>query len=291
MQPINRSLEFVELKDSGGQLNRTIVGSISLAIAQSYQSVDSGSLGSQIVVGNREESSNHVHIDKNAIVLLGGGNVVLTDLVSLVEVVPIGLSVKLISNSALLFHICSDVKGVISSRFVVKAHSFIVKIDVSSDGDCAVSVNNNHVLIRSQSQADDEGVDLDWIIISSTSSFISVSESDKGINLGLLGRLGPGGDDQEGSYNVSVDGEVKVFKFSVNASLIEGLCVSQVVPILSFKKSVNLRPNIEESDGGFVGSRGDGCVVEKQLIAGTLGRCQCQAESNDQEVVELGHIK
>ena len=76
--PINRSFEFFKVEDCGSECNRSIVSSFSFAISKSDKSVNSGFLGGKVPVGDGEEGSNMVDIDKHTPILTGGGDVILT---------------------------------------------------------------------------------------------------------------------------------------------------------------------------------------------------------------------
>lgn len=178
----------------------------------------------------------------------GSWDVVLVHEVGLVQVVPIGISVELVGNSALLLHVGSDVEG-ISVILLVESHGLVVEVQVAGDSDGSVSVDDDHVLIRTEGQTNNERIDVDGVVVGSATSFITVAESDEGVDLSLLGGLGPGSDDQEGANDVPVDGEVEVFQGRVNASFVDGVSVSQVVPIFGFEEGVNVGSNVEEGDG------------------------------------------
>jgi hypothetical protein len=230
-------------------------------------------------VRNRQEGSYHIDINEHTVVLGRGGNVVLAHEVSLVQVVPVGISVQLVSNSALLLHVSSHVEGV-SLILFIQSHSLVIEIQVSSDSEGSISVDDHHVLIRAEGQTHNEGIDVDGVIVGSTTSFIAVAESDEGVDLSLLGLFGPGSDDQEGTNDVPVDGEVEVFEGRINASFIDGVGVSQIIPILSFKKGVDVGSNVEEGDGLLPLSGRDGSVVEVWLRGGTFSHCQTHAKSD-----------
>ena len=265
--PINRSFELVEVEHGGGQSHGTVVGTFGLTVAQSHESVDSGRLRFEVVVGDRKEGSDHVDVNEHTVVLKGGGDVVLTDLLGLVEVVPVLLLVELVGNGALLSHIRSDVEGASSSSVLGKTHSLVVEIEVSSDGDGSVGIDDDHVLIGAEFETHDEGVDVDGVVVGSASSFEPVSQSDEGVDLGGLSILGPGGDHQEGPNNVPVDGKVEVGELGINAGLIDGVGVPQVVPVFGLEQLINFRPDIEQSDCGLSFGHGHGSAVE----VGTFG--------------------
>lgn len=115
-----------------------------------------------------------------------------------------------------------------------------------------------------------------------SSRVITVSESDEGVDLSVLGILGPGGGDEEGSNSVSVDGEEHIFRNGIDAGLVEGVRSSEVVPVFSFEVAINSWPDIEDSwsgsslRGGHRGAEGDGRCFRGISICGGKGK----AESN-----------
>jgi len=77
-------------------------------------------------VGNREESSSSVDVNEYAVVLFTGRDIVFTDQVGILKVIPVGISVEFVSNCALFFHIlgnveCSDI------LFSNDSHILVVK--------------------------------------------------------------------------------------------------------------------------------------------------------------------
>ena len=111
MEGINRSvLELCHGEDTRSELNWAVVGTFSFAVAQTNEGVDATLLILEVPMRNREESADHVHINEHAVVLSVGGDAVLTYLLGLVQVVPVGISVECVHLSTLFIHIIDDVE-------------------------------------------------------------------------------------------------------------------------------------------------------------------------------------
>ena len=232
------------MQNGGSQLNWTVVSSISFSISKSHQGVNSVISTFDVPVWDWEECSNNIDIDEDTIILNGSGDVVLINQVSLVQIVPVKVTVVFVDNGTFFLHVIYDIKiriSIISSSSI----SRIKSVSVSSDGDSSIFVNNNHVFIRTKSKSHDEGIDVDRVIISSASFLISISKTDKGVDLKLLVWFFPCRDHEECSYNVSVDGEEEDSVGRVNWGFVKGVGISQVVPIFSLEEFVNLRGNLK----------------------------------------------
>jgi len=96
----------------------------------------------------------------------------------------------------------------------------IVEGFVTCDSDCSIGINDDHVLIRSKSENNNEGVNVKLVIMSSTSFFKFIAQSNKSINLRFLVSLSPCGDHQDSSNNVSIDGEIEVMSWGINTSFV-----------------------------------------------------------------------
>merc|ERR1711937_307291 len=111
MEGINRSvLELSHGEDTRGELDWAIVSTFSLAVPQTNEGVDATLLILEVIVRDRQESAHHVHINEHAIVLSVGGDAVLTYLLGLIQVIPVGISVVCVHHSTLFVHIGDDVK-------------------------------------------------------------------------------------------------------------------------------------------------------------------------------------
>ena len=241
---INRSVELVEVEDGGSKLNGSIVSSVDLSVSESDEGVDSGSFGFEVPVTDGEEGAHNIDIDEHTVVLLGSGDMIFIEELSLVEVVPVLFTIEGISKGAFGLHVINDVEssGSVSGSIVSSLVDTICLIkagSVSSDGHCSVFIDDDHVFIRSEVKSNNEGIDVNGIIVSSTSFFETVSESDESVDLELLVVFSPCGDDQEGANNVSVDGEEEDSDGRINASLIEGDGISQIVPVFFLEKFID----------------------------------------------------
>ena len=176
---INRSVELIEVEDGRGKLNGTIVGSVGLSVSESDEGVDSGSLGIEIPVADGKEGAHNIDIDEHTVVLLRSGDVVFIEELSLVEVVPVLFTVEGISNGAFGFHVINDVESTSgsgsSASCLVDTILLVKSGGVSSDSHCSVFIDYNHVLIRSEVKSNNEGINVDGVIVSTTSFFEAVS--------------------------------------------------------------------------------------------------------------------
>lgn len=190
---------------------------------------------------------------------------VLVDELSLVEVIPVFFTVEGISDGALGLHVLNDVKSTVGVSVVstlVDAVGLVKTVSVSADSDGSVLIDDNHVFVGSEVEGDNEGVDVNRVVVGSTAFFEAVSESDEGVDLELLVVLGPGGDDEEGTNDVSVDGEEEDSDGRVDAGFVEGDGVSQVVPVFFLEEVINLGRYFEQGHFGLSLGFGDGERVE-----------------------------
>lgn len=104
-----------------------------------------------------------------------------------------------------------------------------IDLDISTVGDL------NYNLLGSQTVSNFEGSQVHWFIVGSIFLSVSVSESNKGVNLERRVSFSPGGDGEEGAYNISVDGQKLIFVVSsVDMSEIKEAGFGEVVPIFLF---------------------------------------------------------
>lgn len=191
-------------------------------------------------MGEGQEGSNLVDIDEDVVVLVVSGDAALSNQLTLVQIVPILLTVELVHLQGLLVHVRSDVEG----RLVVDA---VVEGHIAGHSHFSVGVNSNHVLIGTKCNIDHKRINVDRLV---DQSIVSVSKSHKSIDLGVLGGFVPGSAHQESAHDVSVNGEEEVSVGGVNAGLIERVRAAEVVPVLGLEKAVDCRPNIEQRREG-----------------------------------------
>lgn len=188
---INKSVKWFERKNSWGQINWAVVDAWSQAITQSNESVDTWCFICQIPVGNWQKCSNMVDIHEYTVILGGGWNVVWISQSGIIQVIPIGISVVLINNLTFGLHIWGHIEWVLRTWAWWVTILTVIKSSVACYTDGAVSVDYDHILIRSESKCDDEGADINRIILSSTSCLKSISQSNKGVDLSCLSGLVP----------------------------------------------------------------------------------------------------
>lgn len=235
-----------------------------------------------------EEGADGVDIDEDEVILVVGGNTGLSNNGALIQIVPVLISVELVHSDHFLGHVSSYVEFL---RSLTAIFLQLVKSLVSSHHHISIAVNSDHVFIGAQSDADDKGVDQNWIVdLSIGGRVIAVSESHKGVDLGLLGLLVPRGADEEGSYLVAVDSEEKVLERRVDAGLIEGVSSAEVIPEKSLELTIDCRPDVKKSHTGL--SVGDGHVGKEYSasLGGGIRNHRGKAQSKQDEGDQFVHI-
>ena len=122
-----------------------------------------------------------------------------------------------------------------NEEFVSYDLSFFFSQALSIDLDISTVSDLNYNLLGSQTVSNFEGSQVHWFIVGSIFLSVSVSESNKGVNLERRVSFSPGGDGEEGAYNISVDGQKLIFVVSsVDMSEIKEAGFGEVVPIFLF---------------------------------------------------------
>ncbi len=122
-----------------------------------------------------------------------------------------------------------------NEEFVSYDLSFFFSQALSIDLDISTVSDLNYNLLGSQTVSNFEGSQVHWFIVGSIFLSVSVSESNKGVNLERRVSFSPGGDGEEGAYNISVDGQKLILVVSsVDMSEIKEAGFGEVVPIFLF---------------------------------------------------------